>query len=339
MYAPPAMAAEPEIVPFADEHLQPAAELLAARQARLRVLEPALPERWCDPAQAADLIHAARSGQHADGYAALEAGRLIGYLIGELRLERPWERAAWVELAGHATAEDRADVARDLYAAWSDLLVRERGIFRHLVNIPSMDPALVEAWHQLDFGQMHVNALRSTDASDLAPAPDDIVIRDATPEDGGLMEATSELIWREQVSAPSWSPILPEHVASLRDEYVEELREEEDRVWVAEDAATGEALGVSISYRLDPDLDVPEDNMKLASTTTFPAARRRGVARSLVHRLLANAREMGAAWCVTDWRTSSLRASRAWTGLGFRRTRLRLERRIDERVSWANGTE
>lgn len=333
------MRTEPEIVPFADEHLEPASELLAARQARLRAREPALPERWCDPAQAVARIQAARAGHRAEGYAAVEAGRLVGYLVGELRLELPWERAGWVELAGHATAEDRADVARDLYAAWSGRLVRERGVFRHLVNVPSMDASLVEAWHQLDFGQMHAYALRSTDASDLAPAPDDVVVRDATAEDAALMEATSELIWREQVGPPSWSPILPEQVASLRDEYVEELGEQEDRVWVAEDAVSGEALGVSVSYRLDPDLDVPDDNMKLASTTTFPAARRRGVARALVHRLLANAREQGAAWCVTDWRTSSLRASRSWTGLGFRRTRLRLERRIDERISWANGID
>ncbi len=38
-----------------------------------------------------------------------------------------------------------------------------------------------------------------------------------------------------------------------------------------------------------------------------------------------------------DWRTSSLRASRAWTALGFRRTHVGLERRIDERMTWADG--
>jgi GNAT superfamily N-acetyltransferase len=79
--------------------------------------------------------------------------------------------------------------------------------------------------------------------------------------------------------------------------------------------------------------------MKLASTTTFAAARRRGVARTLVREVLRNAADGGSRWCVTDWRTSSLTASRTWTSLGFRLTHLRLERRLDERIAWADGRE
>ncbi|HSM38333.1 MAG TPA: hypothetical protein VK838_03305 [Candidatus Limnocylindrales bacterium] len=84
---------------------------------------------------------------------------------------------------------------------------------------------------------------------------------------------------------------------------------------------------------------MPDDNMKLASTTTFPAARRRGVATALVRTVLEHAAAIGAGWCVTDWRTSRLRASRSWTALWFRRTRLRLERSLDERIAWADGRE
>lgn len=333
------MSGELEILPFGDEHLEAAAGLLAERQLRLRALEPALPERWCDPAQAATLIAGARRGPHAAGHVAVQGGRLVGYLVGELRLEPPWERSGWVELAGHAVAADRPDVARDLYAAWSEWLVREQAVFRHLVNVPAVDAPVVEAWHQLDFGQMHAYGIRETDASDLAPAPDGITLRDATADDGPIMAAASELIWREQVGAPSWSPILPETIASLRGEYVAELGEADDRVWIAEDAESRETLGVSVSYRLDPDLDVPEGNMKLAATATFAPARRRGVGRALLRVVLESAAASGAGWCVTDWRTSSLLASRAWTSLGFRRTRLRLERRIDERIAWADGRE
>jgi GNAT superfamily N-acetyltransferase len=92
-----------------------------------------------------------------------------------------------------------------------------------------------------------------------------------------------------------------------------------------------------VSYPLDPDLDIPDRNIKLAGTATFPAARRRGVGRALLRQVLAEGARRGAPWCVTDWRTYSLLASRAWTGLGFVRTRLRLERVIDERIAWANG--
>lgn len=333
------MSTAPDIVAFDREHLDDAATLVAARQQRLRATQPSLPERWCEPVEARRLVEAALAAEGASGFAALEDGQMVGFLVGELRLAPPWNRSGWVEMAGHATAEHRPDVARDLYAAWSDRLVREMGVYRHLVNVPAGDAEAVEVWHQLNFGQMHAFGIRSTDSSGLGPPEAGIVIRDATADDAALMEATSELIWREQVGAPSWSPILPEQIAALRGDYVEELALEDDRVWVAEDAASGEPLGVTVSYQLDPDLDVPDENMKLASTTTFTAARRRGVARALLRVVLDNAAAQGAAWCVTDWRTSSLLASRTWTALGFARTRLRLERRLDERLAWADGRE
>jgi ribosomal protein S18 acetylase RimI-like enzyme len=328
-----------EIVPFGEEHLEPAAELVAARQVRLRRADAALPERWCDPAEARTLVEAAASADGAHGVAAWIGGSLGGFLVGAPRIDATWDRSAWVELAGHAVAPDLPDLARDLYAAWSARIVRELGITRHLVNVPASDPAAIEAWHQLDFGQMHANALRSTDASDLGPPAPGIRVRRAGASDAAILEATSEVIWREQVGPPSWSPIAPERIASLRGDYVSELEEQDDLVAIAEDDVTGEALGVTISYRLDPELDVPDDNMKLASTTTFASARRRGVARELLRFVLENAAARGAAWCATDWRTSSLLASRSWTALGFRRTRLRLERRIDERIHWADGRE
>jgi hypothetical protein len=40
---------------------------------------------------------------------------------------------------------------------------------------------------------------------------------------------------------------------------------------------------------------------------------------------------------VTDWRTASLLAHRAWTALGYVPTHHRLHRHVDERVAWANG--
>ena len=72
-------------------------------------------------------------------------------------------------------------------------------------------------------------------------------------------------------------------------------------------------------------------------TSTFPAARRRGVGRALLRQVLIDGAQRGAPCCVTDWRTSSLLASQASTGVGFGRTRGRLERLIDPRVAWANA--
>src|SRR6185295_8359873 len=112
-------------------------------------------------------------------------------------------------LAGHAVDPARPDVARDLFAAWSSKLVRELGVFRYLVNVPATDLDAVEAWSQLDFGQMHCGAIRSTDPSDLGAPDSSIVVRAGVAGDEAIMGDASELIWREQASPPSWSPMLP----------------------------------------------------------------------------------------------------------------------------------
>jgi GNAT superfamily N-acetyltransferase len=329
------MTRTPQIVPFEPDHLEAAAGLVAARQVSLREIEPLLPERWCDPREARSRVEATLAAEQASGVAAFEGARMVGFLIGGLRFEEPWGRAGWVEAAGHAVMPDRTDVMRDLFAAWAEPHLRW-GVFRHLVNALSGEREALEPWYQLSFGQMHAYAIRSTDATDLAPPPEDVRVRRATADDARLMEATSEVIWREQVGPPSWSPITLEQVATLRSDYVEELTLD-DIVFVAEDAASGEALGVSITYPMEAELDIPAGSMKLASTTTFEGARRRGVGRALVHAVLRNAAETGVPWCVTDWRTSSLLASRTWPALGWRRTRVRLERQIDPRIAWAEG--
>lgn len=261
---------------------------------------------------------------------------MVGFLIGSIRFEQPWGRAGWVEAAGHAVVPDRSDVARDLFAAWAEPNLRW-GIFRYLVNVLSGEPDVLEPWYQLNFGQMHAYAIRSTDASDLAPPPEDVRTRLATKADVAVMEVASEIIWREQLSAPSWSPFLPERVEPNRSEYVALLTPDDETVWIAEDAATSEALGACLTFPLEPDLDIPERNLKLTGAGTFEDARRRGVSRALVHAVLEHCRSRDVPWCVLDWRTSSLLASRAWPALGWRRTRIRLERQIDERIAWANG--
>ena len=57
----------PEVVPFAAEHLDAAAEQLAARQRRLRVARPELPESFTDAATCRPLIAALAEKPGAQG--------------------------------------------------------------------------------------------------------------------------------------------------------------------------------------------------------------------------------------------------------------------------------
>jgi hypothetical protein len=109
-----------KIVPFRDTSLEEAAALLALRHQGDHTLEPALPERFTQAAVARTAVEAIWSKPDASGVVALDAGRMIGYLIGVPRIDPVWGRSVWVSLPGHAV--DRAygsEVYRDLYAALS----------------------------------------------------------------------------------------------------------------------------------------------------------------------------------------------------------------------------
>lgn len=67
-----------EILPFADEHVDDAARLLAARHARHRVAEPLLSPRFEDAAQAGEELRRVWRSEHASGAAAFRGGRMVG---------------------------------------------------------------------------------------------------------------------------------------------------------------------------------------------------------------------------------------------------------------------
>jgi hypothetical protein len=94
-----------EVAPFADEHLEDAARLLAARHARQREAEPLLSERFEEPATAREELVAAWSAEGASGAVAFREGRLVGYLAGSPREVEVWGENVWIGAAGHAAEE------------------------------------------------------------------------------------------------------------------------------------------------------------------------------------------------------------------------------------------
>ena len=144
------------IVPFADEHLDGAAALLAERHRAQRLVEPGLDPAYEEAAAARAEVDALWRADGASGAAALAGDDLVGFLVGRPR-EASWGPNVWVDPAGHAVA--RAELVRDLYAAAAERWVDE-GLTSHYAVVPATDPALVDAWFRLGFGHQHVHAIR-----------------------------------------------------------------------------------------------------------------------------------------------------------------------------------
>ena len=336
-----------EVVPFEDEHLDAAGELLAARHRHDRAAEALLPETAEDPAVARGVVAAAAARPGTSGAAALRGGRLVGYLLGSRQPEDIQARSAWVGPAGHALArgEDPA-LYHDLYAAAGQPWVAA-GCFSHYVLAPAADARVTAAWFALGFGQEQVYALRElteADAAPQGPAPGTdagIEIRLAGPDDLDRVTELAGAISRYQAGPPVWQPSLPEFLDQLRESHAELLADPTATYWLAL-GADGRLLGLEVMLPAEADggdLRTPPRCSYLEVAATRPEQRGAGVGLALTAHALAAAREAGYRYCMTDWRSTNLLASRFWPRRGFRPVALRLRRSVDPRVAWADGRD
>src|SRR5262245_14276289 len=157
----------PTIEPLAEDHLDGAAVLLAARHAAARRAEPALDPRYEEPEGARAEIAALLGRDGASGVVALRDDEVTGYLVG-VPLDAMWGPNMWVESAGHAASTP--ELVRDLYGAAAAAWVAD-GRTSHYAMVPATDPELVDAWFRLGFGHQHVHAIGAP--LDVAPAPHD----------------------------------------------------------------------------------------------------------------------------------------------------------------------
>lgn len=300
-----------KIVPFTDEHLDAAAEMLAARHARHREAEPLLP---------ADVDFRAEVEKEwsADGASGVFSPH--GYLIGSPQ-RKGTDIWLWMGIAGHAVEGDR-EAARDLYAAAAQRWVDE-GHKVHAVFLPSHDAELVDAWFRLSFGASGVLAMRETAGEE--PYDGDVTIRVGTPDDFGHAARLEIAMHAAMEPSPSFSGF-----QSDTPEVVEREWREDDfspyELFVAE--REGALLGHLLLYRRPHDLRVPRESIDLAGASTYPEARGTGVGRALTAHGIRWAHEHGYPTMVTDWRMTNLWASRFWPNRGFRTTFLRLGRTI-----------
>jgi GNAT superfamily N-acetyltransferase len=326
-----------QILPFLDDLLPLAGELLAGRCRSDRLTLPSLPLRFEDPAVAEAAVRACLERDHAAGVAAMEGGRLLGYLVGDLVIDAVWGRSAWVRLAGCALAPGQSpELVRDLYAALAAPWVKA-GCFTHLAVMPTADPALLQAWYSLSFGIEQVYGLASLEGLDLSlpPLPPGVQIRCAVSEDRDALASMYDLIWRLNVAAPVWGLHLPENDDELRDAYGDLVDDPTATVWLA--FLDGEPAGFQCFFpgeQTDDALLIPENCTVLEVAGTRPQFRGQGIGTLLTCHGLAYAYANGSHFCLADWRSANLLASRFWPSHGFQPAAYRLARRVDPRIAW-----
>ena len=142
-----------------------------------------------------------------------------------------------------------------------------------------------------------------------------------------------DLIWRTNVASPVWGVHLPENDDELREAYGNLVDDPDATVWLA--LLDGEPVGFQCFFPGEQAADallVPEACTVLEVAGTKPQARGRGIGSLLTRYGLAQAYANGSRYCLADWRSANLLASRFWPSQGFQPVAYRLVRRVDPRI-------
>lgn len=303
------------IVEFAPEHVAGAADVLERRHRRHRAASPHLP----DVVSYVDQVQAALEA--ASGAACLEGDEVVGYLLGAHKVDDVGPHV-WSHLAGHAV--DDPLLVQDLYAVAAARWVDE-GVRRHFVFVPSIDE-LVSPWFRLSFGASAAMAARSSSGVPPWSAPG-VEVRRVERRDFPIVARLERLLFAGLLESPSFSGIEVDDADAFEAEWRETEGDGRYEAFLAE--VDGEVVGQLFLYRRpEGDLRVPPRSIDLASATTSPTFRRRGVATALTWTAVAWAHEHDVDTVITDWRMTNLTASRFWPSRGFRETFVRLYRSI-----------
>jgi len=316
-----------EIVPFAEEHLEDASRLLAARHGRHRAAEPLLAQRYEAPAAALEELRGAWEKDAASGTAALRDGRLVGYLIGAPR-EASWGDNVWIEAAGHAVA--RAEDVRDLYAPAAARWVEE-GRPRHWVLAPAHDAELLDAWWRLSFGQQHAHGIQEVPPHAEVEIPAGFEIRAPRGDEiEELIDVDLALPEHQRLSPVFGSPGEWTRDDS-RKEWRKSLAEGKEQILIGARDGRPVACWAFVPAEMSREhrgLLRPDRACHLGFAATLPESRGSGIGVALTQAGFAWAAEEGYPTMVTDWRVTNLLSSRFWPKRGFRTSFLRLYRSI-----------
>jgi ribosomal protein S18 acetylase RimI-like enzyme len=302
-----------EIVPFAEEHLEAAAELLAARHERHRSTFPQLSSELDYRAEVAALLADGATGAFTDG----------AYVLGRSAPTERWGPNVWLEAAGHAASD--SEVLRDVWAeaaaGWF-----ERGLRAHYALVPATDASLLDAWFRLGFGAQHAHALMKIPERAWPPG-----VREATEDDIDALVAIAPFLGRHQRQSPVFSSVPEQSADEVHADVLDDFARDDVVNLVYETGAS--IVGAFFVCPLElstahSGLARPPGAAFIGFAVTHPEVRGTGAGLALADASFAWAGARGYETMVTDWRVTNLLSSRFWPRRGFRTSFLRLHRWI-----------
>jgi GNAT superfamily N-acetyltransferase len=298
-----------EITSLRKEFLPEAAALFVQNFRRLRREVAALPDEMED----AERIVRALANMLAScpGVAALEEGRLVGYMVWYVvdHFRNTGRRAAYCPVTGHAATQgDQPAIYRALYREaarhWA-----QSGCQVHALTLLASDEGAINTWFWNGFGLWVMDAIRSVRPLDNPPSTD-LIIRKALPGDAaalGILDAEH----MQHYAAP---PVLmvPQQPGSPA-EFAQFIEDAPNSVWLALEG--GEAVGF-IRFAGDSfgATEIVGSETTIAITGAFvrPPYRGRKAAPAMLDAALREYAQRGFERCSVDFESFNPEAATFW---------------------------
>lgn len=310
------------------------AELLENRQSLEGEVYPFLNNSCLNAEHITNMLENLFAHNTIKGIGAFIKDDLVGYLIGVIKNDSLRGRHVWVPYEGLAIRKDQsAELIRKLYAEISVVWL-EQGCFMHYTIIPLGNQAYYDAYQRLSFSIQQVHGVMNI--GDYKPFENtcNAEIRVANKMDSEMMGKMSRIIQSYQNSAPTFEPVFPEVVMSIKDSYKSIVEENDDTCFVA--VKDGQELGFQKYYPIHSDLMTPEHAIELTIAGTYSSQMGRGVGKKLMNEGCRRMKEAGYENIITDWRITNLAASAFWPKCGFKPVAYRMVRFINSDIAWAN---
>jgi GNAT superfamily N-acetyltransferase len=295
-----------EITPLNPTYTHDAAVLFSRNYWKQRQLTPALPDTLENAA-----VVAARLAGLADGLAAVQDGRLVGFL-GWFVLDNfrgTGRRGAYCPEWAHTCLESFNPAAyRALYQAvaarWT-----EAGCKIHALSLLAYDKTTEKTWFWSGFGLAVVDAIRPMLPLQAA-IPQSVVIHKAGVEDAPVIAALDAEHWYHYTTPPVFMrPALPLGPAGQ----AEFLLQPHNSVWLA--AAGADPVGfMRFEFHSSGAAEIVASEQTVAITGAYirPDLRGQGVATALLAGALRDYAARGFERCAVDFESFNPEAAAFW---------------------------
>ncbi|HOG48860.1 MAG TPA: GNAT family N-acetyltransferase [Anaerolineae bacterium] len=293
------------VLPFAEDHVEPAARLFLDAYRREQSSSPLLPSRLLeDPAPIRQAL-AARLGN--PGVVIVQGQRVLAYMLEGARFAWKGQQAALVPEYGHAAVEeDKRDLYQRLYMAlaqeWAD-----QHVHLHLLGHLAHDAVLQETIYQLGLGAILAERLR--DLSAVAGAPEVRIVEERDPRrlldlqlEHNRYYPQSPIFVRKPVDQ---AEVLAELDAQVRqgDLFLVAHDGDEPGAYVTVGESTHEGEGFLLQRT---------NTAQIKSAYARPASRGKGIATALLRAAVAWAQREGFERLFVEHETANYSGGRFW---------------------------